>query len=139
MIDGVPQKDDFATHNIQVINNLPDEGEYPWLTRRIFGFPPPWPHGTYRSPIIHFGLSLKDGSPDEKCPEQWLIKFEDLLRNLYWIGAEVHISTEYGPDTLYRYCASRAAMDRMFAEEAKTVQDWIADKQTVPNFDSPEW
>ena len=34
--------------------------DWPWVVRGIFALPAPYPQGTYRRQVIHFGLSIKD-------------------------------------------------------------------------------
>lgn len=92
--------------NVEVISQLPVEDEFPWLTGGMFALPGPSPQGTFREQIIHFGLSMKDrflspstvydrehGWPAEERAHatEWIGKFEDLLRRLYWYGAELHV------------------------------------------------
>lgn len=53
----------LQARNKAVINRLPAEDQWPWLTRGNFALPGAWPQGTYRQQIIHFGLTMKDDPP----------------------------------------------------------------------------
>lgn len=55
------------SHNKSVLGNLPTTDEWPWLTRSMFTLPDCYPQGIYQTPVIHFGLSMKDGVPRDSC------------------------------------------------------------------------
>ena len=116
--------DPLQLWNAPVIAELPEEGEWPWLVRGMFALPAPWPQGTYQSQLIHFGASLKDEPGDRAVWEQWLQKFEALLRNLYWFSAVVHLETEFEPDRVYRWTPSAAAMQRLYVDSPQCVWEW---------------
>ncbi|HET7288354.1 MAG TPA: hypothetical protein VFI71_12825, partial [Pyrinomonadaceae bacterium] len=77
-------------HNRRVLESLPDDAEeqWPYLGKRMFSTSPMFtgPYTgtlvpTYRGPVIYFGGSFSSIYQD--WPE-WLAKFENLLRQLYW-------------------------------------------------------
>ena len=104
---------------------MPAQGEWPFLTRRMFCASPMCGSGheglanvTYRGPVIYFG-----GSFSSICAEwgQWLEKFEALLRRLYWEHAVVVLVTEWMGQHVYRWDAE----DRDFsADEPRPIRAW---------------
>ena len=85
-------------HNQDAIDNLPLESEWPPLVRKMFAvtdnsdFPNEGPNFAYGGRIIHFGANLKSVEYEWK---EWKVKFEQLLSDLIWSHAEVHVVTEY--------------------------------------------
>jgi hypothetical protein len=81
-------------NNFAVLAQLPDEDDFPCLTREMFAAPPPQARrGTSRSQVIHFGASM-NGLEFGVVP-LWVEKFEALLRRLYWIEATAHVWTDF--------------------------------------------
>jgi hypothetical protein len=77
---------------VSVLQGLPFEDEWPFLTRSMFAFPDGGVMaGRYRSLPIHFGATLKAVEWDW---DLWLGKFELLLRRLFWAEALLHLRTE---------------------------------------------
>jgi hypothetical protein len=128
MIEGPAAGDQMRAlkeHNDAIIRGLPAEDQWPWLTRSMFALPGRWPQGTYREQIIHFGLSMKDDPPlspnsafkpdrgwpkeDRKSVYGWIEKFEKLLREMFWFGANVHLITEFEADRVFYYPPTKAA------------------------------
>ena len=54
------------THDLnrEALAAVPEDDDWPWVVRGIFAFPAPYPEGTYRRQVIHFGLSIKDDPTD---------------------------------------------------------------------------
>ncbi len=127
-------------HNEKVINKLPSEDSWPYLTRSMFALPVKGAEGTYQTQVIHFGLSIKDEPPlspsdaydpkhgwpqkDRQSIYGWMAKFEKVLRNLYWYGANVHVSTDFEPDRVFYYTPTEAAVDKMVAADPQTINEW---------------
>ncbi len=63
--------------NITVIKELPADNDWPWVDKDAFALPGAYPSGTYRSQIIHVGLSIKEDPPESTWFDVWLVKFED--------------------------------------------------------------
>lgn len=121
--------------NAGVIRALPKTDDFPWLTRDMFALPASEPQGTYRSQVIHFGLSLKDDplgvveldawpTPEREGIYGWIIKFERLLMQMYWFGADLFVQTEIEPLVHFRYLPTSAATDQMFGENLSPVASW---------------
>lgn len=126
--------------NATIIQTLPAEDDFPWLTRSMFALPGPNPQGTYRTQVIHFGLSLKDDPP--RCPTElrdpvrgwpkserraiyeWLAKFEQLLATLYWFAANVYFSTDFEPAMHVFYLPTNDAIDSMICDEPEPIAKW---------------
>lgn len=110
--------------NAAAVAGLPAEDEWPWLVPGMFALPVPWPRGTYRTQVIHFGASLKDEPGDRSWQDVWLSKFESLLRRMYWWSATVHLQTEFEPDRVFRWVPTADAIDQMTAEPPHPVGAW---------------
>ena len=88
----------YQSCNLEVLGWLPEKDG--WLPRGMFSSPPlEAGKGTFYSQVIHFGGSF-NYLENEEIPV-WIAKFEDLLRQLYWIGATVHLLTDRDGD--YRF------------------------------------
>ncbi|HVL16268.1 MAG TPA: hypothetical protein VM529_27090 [Gemmata sp.] len=82
----------FRQSNRRVLAGLPDSDEWPPLIRGLFA----WTEadslrGGYRGSVIHFGGRFKS---IEQEWDQWLTKYEAVLRRLYWESSVVHLDTE---------------------------------------------
>ncbi len=131
--------------NEAVIESLPETDDWPWLTRAMFQLPAGRPQGTYRTQIIHFGLSMKDGIPLNRSggyddgyhpihswrhPARdsitgWIEKFETLLRQMYWFGADVHVHTDFEPDRKFSYVLTDTSFKAMCdPHDPKPINDW---------------
>jgi hypothetical protein len=87
--------------NLDVLESLPEEDEYPFLARGMFSAPEMEAmKGTFRAQVIHFGGSIS-GLCFEEVPI-WVAKMEDVLRRLYWSEATAHVLTDY-IDGTYRF------------------------------------
>ena len=85
--------------NKQIIDTLPDnEDVFPWLTRNMFMVPDPDKDKMYCDQVIVVGASYKSVEHEW---EEWLQKFEGLLKRLYWSSATIHLETELVGN--YRY------------------------------------
>jgi hypothetical protein len=77
--------------NLQAISALPEEDTWPFLSRSMFSSSTNSIQTTYKSQIIHFGASFKQ---IEWAWEEWLTKFEALLRKMYWDEVHLHLLSE---------------------------------------------
>src|SRR4029079_604571 len=113
-----PGADYFALHerNRAALNRLPREDDSPSLVRGMFALPAGRPQGTFRRQVIHFGASIKDDPGNRGIWDEWLGKFESLLKQLYWWSAVVHLSTDFEPDRIFQWRPTEAAMAGLYAD-----------------------
>ena len=117
----------LAARNQQVISELPEFDEWPFLTRGMFAFSPNETFvgdevtTTYRGQVIYFG-----GSFSKLYLEwhEWLEKFESLLRRLYWEHAAAVLKPELIVHQTYYWKATRESMERFSLTPPIPVQDW---------------
>jgi len=114
-------------HNREVLNALPSDTEekWPYLGKSMFSMSPMLTQvsadalkPTYRGPVIYFGGSFSSIIADWS---EWLIKFEDLLRRLYWEHAVVVLVTEWMGQYVYRWDAKLDA-DRL--QTSTPIAEW---------------
>ncbi|GAB1257377.1 hypothetical protein [Aurantivibrio plasticivorans] len=78
--------------NRDAMLSLPHADEWPFLSQEMFSIPQVEGHyGQYQTEVMHFGASYK---AVEYEWELWIKKFEELLKNMYWVSATVHLETE---------------------------------------------
>lgn len=86
---------EFVQHsrrvNGEALLALGDVDDYPHLTTSMFAIPvEELEQGTYQTQVIHFAASYQ---AVEYHWEDWLAKFEALLKRMYWVSATVHLET----------------------------------------------
>ena len=87
--------------NRLTIDLLPEEDDFPQLTRQMFNLPGlDFKDGLYKNQIIVFGASYKE---IEDSWIDWIVKFEHLLKALYWDEVVVHLETECRGDRTYQW------------------------------------
>jgi hypothetical protein len=104
---------------------LPETDDWPWVVRGIFAMPAPYPEGTYRHQIIHFGMSMKDEPSDRGIWDTWLIKFEKLLRQMYWLSTVAHIATEFEAPRVVEWLPTDAAIQGLYCDPPQPVTEWV--------------
>jgi hypothetical protein len=115
------------THDLnrEALATVPEDDDWPWVVRGIFALPAPYPEGTYRRQVIHFGLSMKDDPYDPGIWGVWLGKFEAVLRRLYWWSALAQIDTEFGPPRVFEWVPTEAALGRLYDDPPQPVAEWV--------------
>jgi hypothetical protein len=115
------------THDLnrEALAALPENDDWPWVVRGIFALPAPYPEGTYRRQVIHFGLSMKDDPIDKGVWDVWIGKFESVLRRLYWLSALVRIETEFGPPQVFEWLPTDEAMGGLYDDPPRPVTSWV--------------
>jgi len=78
---------EFEEANRQVIQSIPADGVLPQITGDMFATP----HHIYSEQMIIFGQAYNGV---ERYWDQWLEKFETILRKVYWYEAHVYLRTE---------------------------------------------
>jgi hypothetical protein len=121
------------THDLNrdALATVPEDDEWPWVVRGIFALPAPYPQGTYRRQVIHFGLSIKDDPYYPRIWDEWLGKFEAVLRRLYWWSALAQIDTEFGPPRVFEWLPTEAAERRLRDDPPQPVLEWLRSVRVV--------
>jgi hypothetical protein len=111
--------------NSDVLAQIPEDDDWPWVVRGIFALPAPYPQGTYRQQIIHFGLSIKDEPSNRRIWDVWLAKFERILRQLYWSSAVAHLETDFEPPRVFEWLPTETATRRLLDDPPQPVEEWV--------------
>lgn len=78
--------------NREAMLSLPSIEEWPLLSREMFSMPVQvMALDESQTDVMHFGSSYK---AVEYEWEHWLVGFERMLKNMYWVSATVHLETE---------------------------------------------
>ncbi|MFQ3228955.1 MAG: hypothetical protein ACI9DO_000313 [Reinekea sp.] len=78
--------------NCDAILELNEYDSFPYITSSMFSLPSEdLEQGTYQTQVIHFAASYQ---AVEYHWEEWMEKFEALLKQMYWVSATVHLETE---------------------------------------------
>lgn len=89
------QGEDALVHrenNRKVLMNLPSAEDWPLLSREMFSMPVQQTElNEIRTDVMHFGSSYK---AVEYEWDQWIARFEEMLKGMYWVSATVHLETE---------------------------------------------
>lgn len=110
--------------NRKVIEALPEEDEFPPLIQDMFKVPAGPENSSsilYRKQIIHFGASFNHF---DSSYEEWVEKFEALLRKLYWHDAVIHLEMELFGVFELQWKASLDSIRNFGLENPEPVQDW---------------
>jgi hypothetical protein len=118
--------------NRQALERVPEDDDWPWVVKGMFALPAPYPQGTYRRQVIHFGASIKDEPCDRSIWDLWINKFEQVLRQLYWWSAAVHLSTEFEPPKLIEWTPTDAALGRLYSDPPVPVNEWVRSERSGP-------
>ena len=79
--------------NKQVMQQLPSIEDWPLLSREMFSMPElAVDVDDTNTNVMHFGTSYK---AVEYEWEDWIGKFEAMLKKMYWVSATVHLDTEF--------------------------------------------
>lgn len=121
------QKRRLWDSNRHVIKSLPENDTWPPLHRRMFSFSQPGNTrpdrilSSYRGSVIYFGGSFSSLFLEW---EEWLEKFENLLKRLYWEHAAVILVTEWAGDFLCHWKAD--IPEGTFYQDSRPtpVQSW---------------
>ncbi len=77
--------------------------------------------GKYRGAIIHFGGRYKSIEQDW---EEWLAKYENLLRHLYWQSAVVYLETEVAGHYRFQWWLSSAEFKGFLERPPRLPRTW---------------
>ena len=79
--------------NRRVLAALPSVEDWPLISREMFVPPSEMlVVDDLHTDVVPFGNSYRGVEYEW---EQWLQRFEDLLQNMYWVSATVHLETEF--------------------------------------------
>ncbi len=125
--------------NKKVISSLPADDDFPFLTRGIFHFnEEERPFGAYVNRVITFGGSFKDPEWEWETGwlKDWLPKFENLLRQMFWQEAYIHLHGENGGWYKCFYQAEYTS-ERFYRELPVATWDFIGDWDESDFYDLP--
>ena len=78
--------------NRKAMLELPSADDWPFLSQEMFAIPRvEVDHANYQTEVMHFGASYQ---AVEYEWDQWIVKFEELLSQMYWVSVTVHLETE---------------------------------------------
>jgi hypothetical protein len=119
-----PQLQLLEALNLAVITSLPEVDTDPYLARAMFKFSETAEHSqnTYRGRVIYFGGSYH-GLWTEW--EEWLEKFECLLRRLHWEHVALVMVTEYMGTHHYFWDASQESQQRLGDTPPQPIDCWV--------------
>ncbi len=104
---------DKVQRNLDALASLPEQDEWPFLSRTLFSSSTNTIQTTYKSQIIHFGGSFKS---IEWNWEEWLAKFEVLLSKMYWDEVQLHLLSEmYTSSFHYTWKSEENALDTKYS------------------------
>lgn len=108
--------------NKKVIDSLPDNDDgFPWITRRMFLVPDPDKDKMYRDQVIVFGASYKSVEHEW---EEWLDKFEAILKQLYWSSVTIHLETELVGTHKYEWVFDMNQIDNWISDNPHPTIMW---------------
>lgn len=114
---------DLYKRNVEQLNLLPQETEWPPLVRSMFNEPLVAAGPTFhRAQMITVAASLKN--LDDGDLRLWLEKFESLLKKLYWFDAVVHLEMETYGKFEFRWTATQDSIRKMRTDSPQPVQEW---------------
>ncbi len=109
-------------HNNAVLEALPEEDEFPPLCGAMFGWPfAGAPMITYTTRLIHLAASMKEV---DWYLRDWLDKFEDLLRRLYWRSAYVRVETAYLGKHEFSWRPAEKWVESLCKGRLNSIQTW---------------
>ena len=107
--------------NRGVMEELPRAEDWPLISREMFAMPAPaLAVDDSQTDVVHFGSSYK---AVEHEWEQWLGKFEQMLKRMYWVSATVHLETELSGKHTFSW-ESTGAGHNPSDSELKMVCEW---------------
>ena len=118
-------------YNAAIIRRLPRDDDWLWLDKSVFALPGRHPQGTYRRQIIYYGLSVKDDPSDRNCWEMWFEKFENVLRQLYWQSAKVHLETDFEPNRMFAYLPTDESLRGLYLDQPRPITEWKRSVQAI--------
>ena len=128
---GDPREALMADTNAEVVSTLPQLDHWPWLTRSMFALPAGFPQGSYRSQVIHIGLSIKGRPNEPQWLDPWLDKFEGVLRRCYWVRARLIVEPDDGDAVLVHWTPSADALRALQTDPPTPVGHWLRTEELL--------
>jgi hypothetical protein len=108
--------------NKNAIAALPENDEnFPWITREMFLVPDPDSDNMYRDQVIVFGASYKSVEYEW---DEWLDKFEAILKKLYWSTATIYLETELVGNHRYEWMFDLNQHDNWISDNPQPTMLW---------------
>lgn len=104
-----------------ILNLAQNDNNFPWITKNMFLVPDPDHDQIYREQVIVFGASYKSVEHDW---DEWLEKFENILKQLFWTSATIHLETELVGNHSYNWTIDFDQTDLWFLDNPKPISDW---------------
>jgi hypothetical protein len=125
-IVGLPKYGDIGLalrrKNKNVIESLPtDDSQWPWIDRGMFLVQDPESPKMYRNQVIVFGASYKEVETEW---EEWLRKFESILKQLYWMTATIHLEAELLGQYTYEWLYDDSLLDTWATDDPVPTSLW---------------
>jgi hypothetical protein len=87
----------------------------------MFLVPDPDNDRMYRDQVIVFGASYKSV---EQEWEEWLLKFEAILKKLYWTSVIIHLDAELAGPYTYEWVVDMNLTDTWFSGNLQPSSQW---------------
>lgn len=108
--------------NKRIIASLPSsDNTFPWITQNMFLVPDPDNSQMYREQVIVFGASYKSLEYEW---EEWLDKFENILKQLFWTSATIHLDSELVGKHTYEWTIDISQPDNWFLDTPQPITQW---------------
>ncbi|WP_337085159.1 hypothetical protein [Elizabethkingia anophelis] len=108
--------------NRNIIYDLPlNNTASPLITKEMFAVPDPDKDKIYREQVIVFGASYKDV---EDNWAKWLEQFENILRQLFWTSATVHLETELFGRFTFEWTIDLTKTANWFLDVPQPILQW---------------
>lgn len=125
--------------NEETIRQLPEDEDWPWFDKSVFSLPAPYPKGTFRHQVIHFGFSMKDDPRNYKedsyySGKMWnalINKFENILRQLYWSCVRLHFESDFEPTKEYTWIPSEQDRAIMLSANPEPIKEWVRTEKNI--------
>lgn len=119
-----PNPDFFRASNNAALARLPADDSWPPLCRSLFAVTGDDAlHGSYKHQrLIHFAGRFNHLINHF---DEWLDKFDRLLKLLYWLEAEISITPEWGgPPFMLQYRVSPETIANYMSNAPRPPQEW---------------
>lgn len=93
LVVGADDAGEHRQRNRDVVMSLPSVEDWPLISREMFAMPIAGSDlNESHTDVIHFGSSYKGVEYEWQT---WIGQFEQMLKQMYWVSATVHLETEF--------------------------------------------